>query len=302
MSAYLDGLDLLLADGLAALHGPFTARQVAFVLQHQRTDGGFRGRQGTSDPYYTDFALRTLALLAPETPTLPRAAEYLANLPSHNDVVDVFSRLNAARLLVRCGVPLALVTSAYPAILDRQRLAGGGFTRPGGQAVSAYDTFLAVLCYGLLDTPCADSAATVAALQSLRRAEGGYAALAGETASQTNATAAAAGALTVLEATYETDAVIRVLADQQAADGGLRAHAASPIGDLLSTFTGLLTLVGLGGAEALDLPALARFVKHCAHPAGGFTAGPHDTEADVEYTYYGLGCLALLRLQTESDA
>ena len=31
-----------------------------------------------------------------------------------------------------------------------------------------------------------------------------------------------------------------------------------------------------------------------AQPAGGFFAAAWDTAADVEYTFYGLGCLALL--------
>ena len=36
-----------------------------------------------------------------------------------------------------------------------------------------------------------------------------------------------------------------------------------------------------------------KFMASCAHEEGGFCAGPWDKEVDVEYTYYGLGVLAM---------
>ena len=44
----------------------------------------------------------------------------------------------------------------------------------------------------------------------------------------------------------------------QSADGGLKPHAAVEGGDLLSTFTGLMTLWGLGGLDLIDLASVAR--------------------------------------------
>jgi geranylgeranyl transferase type-2 subunit beta len=67
-SPYLDLLDATLASGLLDLSAAFVDTQVAFVAGCQLPDGGFRGRQGGSDLYYTDFALRSLALLAPAHP------------------------------------------------------------------------------------------------------------------------------------------------------------------------------------------------------------------------------------------
>ena len=64
---------------------------------------------------------------------------------------------------------------------------------------------------------------------------------------------------------------------------------------MLSTFTGLLTLWGLGGLEPIDVAAVERFLRSAACPAGGFLACPADQSPDVEYTYYGVGTLALLR-------
>ena len=60
-SSYLDMLDELLRPGIAGLGQRFVDLQVDFVAGCQQPDGGFSGRQGQSDLYYTDFALRTLA-------------------------------------------------------------------------------------------------------------------------------------------------------------------------------------------------------------------------------------------------
>ena len=79
-------------------------------------------------------------------------------------------------------------------------------------------------------------------------------------------------------------------------EGGLRAHAGATDADLLSTFTGLVTLSGAGGIELLDMREPARFVGTLARANGGFAGAPGDTGADVEYTYYGGGCLAMIRL------
>ena len=71
----------VLRSGMAGLSAAFVDSQVRFVAGCQQPDGGFRGRQGGSDLYYTDFALRTLALLLPDHAAFGRAAGYLAHPP-----------------------------------------------------------------------------------------------------------------------------------------------------------------------------------------------------------------------------
>ena len=90
------------------------------------------------------------------------------------------------------------------------------------------------------------------------------------------------------------------LGDLQAGDGGLRAHDGAPAGDLLSTFVGLTALAILGALARVDRAAVARFVKAAGVPFGGFRESPNDDAPDVEYTYYGIGTLALLG--SRSDA
>jgi len=77
-------------------------------------------------------------------------------------------------------------------------------------------------------------------------------------------------------------------------DGGLRANTRIPIADLLSTFTGLLTLQDLKAASEIDLDGLQTFAKSLELEDGGFRGAEWDPAHDVEYTFYGLGTLGLL--------
>ena len=84
------------------------------------------------------------------------------------------------------------------------------------------------------------------------------------------------------------------LCEMQTDEGGLRANTRIPIADLLSTFTGLLTLTDLDARDEIDLAHLKRFVFSLDRPEGGFHGAAWDPAHDVEYSFYGLGCAALL--------
>src|SRR5690349_7906525 len=78
MPTYLEDLTLRLAAGIAELPEAVRRPHAGHVLAAQREDGGFAGREGGSDLYYTGFALRSLAMLG-ELYGAPaeRAAGYL---------------------------------------------------------------------------------------------------------------------------------------------------------------------------------------------------------------------------------
>ena len=78
-------------------------------------------------------------------------------------------------------------------------------------------------------------------------------------------------------------------------DGGWRANPLIPASDLLSTFTAVVTLESLGTLAEFPLSRTAEFVRGLELPAGGFLAATPDTEADVEYTFYGVGTASLLQ-------
>jgi len=63
---------------------------------------------------------------------------------------------------------------------------------------------------------------------------------------------------------------------------------------LLSTFTAAWTLEQLGGLDRLDTQQVRRYAEALQRPEGGFHGGLWDEGHDVEYTFYGLGVLALM--------
>ena len=65
---------------------------------------------------------------------------------------------------------------------------------------------------------------------------------------------------------------------------------------MLSSFTGGLTLADLDSFTELDLNLFRKFVYSLELPEGGFQAAVWDEAVDVEYTFYGLGCMALLEV------
>jgi geranylgeranyl transferase type-2 subunit beta len=295
---YLDVLDGILRGGAHGLGESFGATQSAWIECLQLPDGGFAGRRGgAADVYYTDFALRALDLVGSQSPvfeTVARRLRWTARAPA--GVTDAFSLLSCARTLRRHGLTVRANRRSIERALDGQALTDGGFASGEGPTTSAYQTFLGVLCLQMLgeDAPSDQTCAQMAALQ---RKSGGFAERADDDCAQTNATSAAATVLLMGSALDRIDlpAAARFLIARQCDDGGLSAHPELASGDLLSTFTGLLTLALLSAPSELDLPALGRFVRGTAHAGGGFGAMPADPQADVEYTFYGIATLSVLR-------
>src|SRR5262249_37419736 len=161
-ASYLQNLTQRLADGLARLPESFRMRHAIYLRAAQNPDGGFSGREGGSDLYYTGFALRGLAVLdqlAEET--CANAAKFLeTSLTQQASVVDFFSLLYSCFLIQSSGGPDVLAGSPadWPqrvaATLASFRTPDGGYAKtPGGTAGSTYHSFLVGLCFQLLGKP-----------------------------------------------------------------------------------------------------------------------------------------------------
>lgn len=305
VSNYLEDLTLRLAVGLAGLPAAWRTRQADYLRAAQRADGGFAGRQGESDLYYTSFGLRGLAVLGMlEGGIAERSAAFLRRrLRGQESVVDFFALLYSGFLLeAAAGIDLWDAADrnwrdAVASLLETLRRPDGGYAKGlDGAASSTYHTFLVLVCRQLLGCPPPQPETIGAFLRSQRRPEGGFREIRASPRAGTNPTAAAVAALQMLGLLDEPTrlATIDFLVDMQTEEGGLRANTRIPIADLLSTFTGLVTLDRLGAATELDLPAVRRYVQSLALPEGGFRAAEWDTAHDVEYTFYGLGTLGLL--------
>jgi geranylgeranyl transferase type-2 subunit beta len=307
--SYLQTLTQRLTDGLAALPAETRQRHVAYLLAAQQPDGGWSGREGESDLYYTAFALRGLAVLdALDGDPADRASAFLRGaLGQQASVVDFFSLLYACVLLQTAGAsdPLADAPPDWPervaATLETLRTPDGGYNKtPGGNSGSTYHTFLVALCYEVLGRKLPNPAAVRDLILARRREDGGFVEVTAMRRSGTNPTAAAIGLLQLAAPeTLDPEGELHrtattFLAESIGEDGGLRANTRVPLSDLLSTFTGCWTLHQLGALDRVPARVLRKFVKETERAEGGFHAGFWDPGHDVEYTFYGLGVWGLI--------
>lgn len=305
MASYLEDLTVRLAVGVSQLPDEVRARHARFFLAAQREDGGFAGREGGSDLYYTNFALRSLALLGElHGDAAERARRFLAaRLASQATIVDFLSLIYGASLL-NLSAGLDVFVDAAPdwrdavaAALENLRRDDGGYAKgPEGTVSSTYHTFLVALCRQLIDAPLVEPERMVAFILSQRREDGGFVEIKPMKRSGTNPTAAAVGLLKIVGRLDDEvrERVVDFLADMQNDEGGLRANTRIPIADLLSTFTGLLTLVDLGAADSIDARAVSRYARSLEQDSGGFLGAAWDQGVDVEYSFYGLATRGLL--------
>ena len=306
MPTYLEDLTLRLAQGVARFPEPLRARHAAFLKAAQRDDGGFAGREGESDLYYTGFALRGLALVGEldGEPARRAAAFLIGRLSGQAPIVDFLSLLYGAALLANAAgtdiftdVPHGW-REAVAETLERFRRPDGGYAKTDeGQSSSTYHTFLFVLANQLIGRSPREPEKLIEFVRSRKRDDGGFVEIGPMRKSGTNPTAAAVGLLKILDALDDDtrQTTIDFLADAQNDEGGLTANTRIPLADVLSTFTGTLTLTDLRATGEIDMLAARRFVESMEMPDGGFRGGAWDEGTDVEYTFYGLGALALLK-------
>lgn len=305
-ASFASELGRRLVAGTSLLPSGLRVRQAEFLPRAQAPTGGFRGREGGADLYYTSFAARAFELLG-TTPaglaqeTLAFVERTASTAPSLSDVV---SELEIRRAFSPAGngsiVAVGLCRKERRARLlarvDAHRTPDGGYRRTPDGGASTYGTFLAILACQYLDTPVPDPERVRTFLLSRQRADGGFAESDDAQTSGTNPTAAAVIGLLSLSSLRRGMArrSTAFLAGMAAPAGGLRANCTAPVPDLLSTFTGLVALAALSGLGDVRLGQMARFAQGLEAGDGGFRGVELDRQADVEYTYYGLGTLALL--------
>jgi geranylgeranyl transferase type-2 subunit beta len=305
MPTYLENLTLRLAAGVGRLPESLRMRHADYLKSAQREDGGFAGREGASDLYYTSFALRSLALLGElDGEPAERAAAFLKNrMTGQAPIIDFVSLLYGAALL-DSAAGIDVFSEAPPAwrdnlatLFEQFRRPDGGYAKTEeGQSSSTYHTFLVVLAQQLIDRPPPGPERLAAFVRTRQREDGGFVEIGPMRKSGTNPTAAAAGLLKILNALDDgtREATRDFLLDMQNDEGGFTANTRIPLADVLSTFTAALTLADLGALAEIDIPAASRYVRSMEQPGGGFRGGAWDEGIDVEYTFYGLGALALL--------
>lgn len=302
MPAYLEQLTIRIAEGVGQLADGERSLHAAYFRAAQKSDGGFGGREGGSDLYYTGFALRGLAILGElYGPVAERAAQFLrSRLGGQESIVDLFSLIYGGMLL-RSAAGIDVFAGSQldwrdqvANWLESLRRADGGYAKGiEGQASSTYHSFLVVICLQLLERQPPQTERLVQFLRAQTADEGGFREIRAGKRAGTNPTAAAIATLQILGALDEDTRLDTTdfLLEMQTDEGGLRANTRIPIADLLSTFTGLVTLEDLGGLDQIDWQSAERFVRSLAREEGGFHAAAWDSAHDVEYSFYGLASL-----------
>lgn len=309
MSAYLQNLTVRLAEGVGRLSEQTRQIHTDYFLAAQQPDGGFSGREGGSDLYYTTFAMRGLSILGELYGEVADRVEAFLKpqLSTHQTIVDFFSLFYAANLLkVSAGKDIFVDSdpnwpNQVADFLETLRREDGGYAKaPEGNAGSTYHTFLVLMVLQLIEIPIPQPERAIGFLESRRDPDGGWHEIRVSKRPGTNPTAAAVASLMILGGLDEQKdpevvaTTLDFLVEMQTDEGGLRANTRIPIADLLSSFTGALTLIDLQAFDEIDIEAYRKFVHLMQREEGGFQAAAWDTAHDVEYSFYGLGCLALL--------
>lgn len=304
-SPYLLRLGARLARGLETLEPERRARHAKFIRARQNPDGGYSGREGGSDLYYSGFAVRGLAVLGEfQEADAQRVAEYLqGHQRAQLTVIDLVSWLYSALMVqAASGIDVLSGFSAdWPErlaeIFESFRTKDGGYAKTHEGAIgSTYHTFLVALCYELIGKPLPQKNRLIQFVYDRQRDDGGFVEIDPMKRSGTNPTAAAVAILRMHGGVSDEvrDDVRHFLKDVRTAEGGFQANTRIPFADSLSTFTGLLTAQDLGFQDLLEPVRTKMFLRELEFPEGGFRGATWDQAADVEYTFYALGVLGLV--------
>jgi geranylgeranyl transferase type-2 subunit beta len=273
------------------------------VRREQKADGGWGGREGDSDLYYTSFAIRSLTMIDGfHDSTVARAADFLTKGAALNNIVDLLSWLYSAFAVAASGGPMIPEggddwSNGVAGWLESFRNADGGFGKTvGATSGSTYHTFLALLCLEMLGKSSPDIASVTTFFKGRQRDDGGFVEIPQVKLSGVNPTAAALVGWSMIGDVPPDvrDAAAEYLESVVGDEGGFQANSRIPFSDGLSAFTGLLATQEAKLGEILNPRKAAAFINELAAPDGGYYGAAWDRKVDVEYTFYGLGALALL--------
>ncbi|MFY7968712.1 MAG: beta-hydroxylase, partial [Pirellulaceae bacterium] len=204
---YLERLTLQLIAGASLLPEEVAARHADFLKSHQNADGGWSGREGPSDLYYTSFALRALTILGQlEGPLAFRARDFLSSrMTTQQSWVDLLALVYGGKLLeAACdaspfdGQEKGWSERIAGSLANLRRPDGGYAKSIEGQAGSTYQSFLVAICLELMGCPIDDPEGLERFFLGQRQEDGGFLEIRVAKRSGANPTAAAAGGLRVL--------------------------------------------------------------------------------------------------------
>lgn len=267
-----------------------------FVLARQCRDGGFRGRDDSSDLYYTAFAIDALTALQVDLPE-SALAPYLQAFGDGEglDFVHLCCLARSWSAMKTRSIPAGRLSKLLSRI-EAYRSAQGGYNQQKGAEVgSAYGCLLAYgACTDHRRKP-GDESGILRCLEILQKPDGSWANDEKMTLGNSLATGAAVTLyrnLRIPMPPATTDWLINCFYLR----GGFLPFQGAPMPDLLSTAVALHALDGMQvDLKPFKEPCLD-FIDSLWNNAGGFHGHWADDELDIEYTYYGLLALGHLAL------
>jgi prenyltransferase beta subunit len=265
----------------------------SFLRRQLAPEGGFQGRDGRSDLYYTVFGLEASLALGVEVPC-ERIDAYLSRFGAGEslDFVHLSSLIRCrANLTDRAGGLTGPIRESMAGLLREYRSHDGGFNAtPGASRGSAYGGFLALGAYQDLGLALPDTEAVAESVRSLQMPDGGYA---NEPTMAVSATPATAAALCVFHYLHRPvpESALRWLGNRACPSGGFTAIPMATdlaVPDLLSTATALHTLSLVGALPHEGRDRHLDYLDSLWNSQGGFRGHGGDEVVDCEYTYYGL--------------
>jgi hypothetical protein len=290
-------LEMLQVARLAPkLLGDSTELVANYLQSLLNEDGGFADRSGTSDLYYTSFAIGGLLALQQPLPVEP-LARYLKTFGDGEGLDLVY-----LACLARCwsALPSVAPDAAWAEKLveriEAHRSADGGYNvERASERGTVYGCFLALGAYQDLRRQLPSPSEMLACVQGLRCPDGSYSNSADMTLGLTPPSAAAAALLRHLGEPYQSELQSWLLARFNAT-GGFCVTPAIVVPDLLSTATALHALSSLEAEFQIIKEPCLDFIDSLWNARGGFHGSWEDDELDCEYTYYGLLALGHLSL------
>jgi prenyltransferase beta subunit len=269
---------------------------VSYILQQLNIDGGFRGKAGVSDLYYSVFAVEILRSLQAKIP-VQKHLKYLSKFDNQppTDLVHLAS-------LIRLKANLAEITDRpisdnvkdnVLSKLEKFKTRDGGFnTSAETEDANAYGCFLSSGIYQELEINLSqiEKERIINCIQNLQMPDGGYTNDINVPISSIPGTAAALVTMYYLQ-DHRLAEIADLLKKKMHSKGGFTiVHYENDLmmPDLLSTATALHALAVCG----IDLSDIKQqclnYVQSLWRDEGGFTSCTDDDAIDCEYTYYGL--------------
>lgn len=277
------------SNALAFLTRESRDRILEFTLEHLMPDGGFKGRAGLSDMYYTFFGVQLLSILSDGN--IPdRTFDYIHSVkqPDPFDIIHLTCFLRTRQMLNRLKQIPTKPRQNHQAdsLLKRFRSGTNGFyIEKNSSQASIYASYLAYLtCKECNIELPVDPNEIIGSIDRYRAHDGSYAEIENMKTGTLPVTCAAVilryNIMRIID-----DTAIEWMIERQAGTGGFYASKNALLPDLVSSAAAVFCLNAVH-QKLLVNENILDFVESLMQENCGFGGNSHDFTPDIEYTFY----------------